>query len=153
MMNIVLVEPDIPWNTGNIGRTCVGTKSALHLVGRLGFSLKDKYLKRAGLDYWQDLNLKTYSDWDEFERNIPENKEYYFFEKDGSKMFWEARFAPHSYLIFVSETKCFPQSIIEKYKNSFYKIPMKGPIRSLNLSTAVGIAIYEAIRQTRVVKE
>src|SRR3989338_2451884 len=120
MMNIVLVEPDIPWNTGNIGRTCVGTKSALHLVGRLGFSLKDKYLKRAGLDYWQDLNLKTYSDWDEFERNIPENKEYYF---------------------------------IEKYKNSFYKIPMKGPIRSLNLSTAVGIAIYEAIRQTRVVKE
>ena len=146
-MNIVLVEPDIPWNTGNVGRTCVGTACTLHLVGPLGFSLDDKYLKRAGLDYWESLDLKVHKGWSSFLGTVPEKCPLYFFEKDGPRSFWEARFVPEGYLIFGSETRGFPAEITEEHGPSFYKIPMRGPVRSLNLSSAAAIAVYEAIRQ------
>lgn len=149
-MNIVLVGPDIPWNTGNIGRTCVGTQSTLHLVGKLGFSLKDKYLKRAGLDYWEHLNYKVYKDWNAFLTTLSNPmSDLFFFEKDAGQIFWDAQFVPNAYLIFGSETRGFPNEILSQYQDRFYKIPMSGPIRSLNLSSAVAVVLYEAIRQVK----
>lgn len=183
-MHIVLFEPQIPQNTGNIARTCVGTNSTLHLVGKLGFSLSDRYLRRAGLDYWKDLDLKVHKDWtafleavfpsplrgecpekeggtsherpaesaDEragFEREgVGESFPFFFFEKDAKKNLWEAKFQPNSYLIFGSETTGFSPEILQTYQEHFYRIPMAGPIRSLNLSSAVAIALYESLRQT-----
>lgn len=181
-MNIVLFEPQIPQNTGNIARTCVGTNSTLHLVGRLGFSLSDRYLRRAGLDYWKNLDLKVHKDWDTFlafclktrDCFVPSgtapflrrnedgdaschsrtggNLALFFFEKDAQKDLWEAKFQPGSYLIFGSETTGFSQEILQNYHEHFYKIPMTGPIRSLNLSSAVAVALYESLRQTSILK-
>ncbi len=148
MMNVVLVEPEIPSNTGNIGRTCVGNNCALHLVGKLGFSLKDKYLKRSGLDYWPLLNLKIHKDWSAFLQSIEPHPDLFFFEKDGAKNFWDAEFSENCYLIFGSETKGFPPNIADEHRRRFYRIPMAGPIRSLNLSASVAVAAYEALRQT-----
>lgn len=149
-MNIVLFEPDIPWNTGNIGRTCVGTQSKLHLVGKLGFSLNDKYLKRAGLDYWKHLNLKVHKNWNDFLEFVGDKKaSLLFFEKDAEKDFWHAKYDRESYLIFGSETRGFPEKIRNDCRHLFYKIPMTGPIRSLNLSSTVAVVMYEAIRQTK----
>lgn len=149
-MNIVLIEPKIPGNTGNIGRSCVGTQSTLHLVGRLGFSLSDKYLKRAGLDYWPRIDLKLHRSWDAFLSTINEkNGNLFFFEKDAERGFWDAEFSEDSFLIFGSETKGFSMEILESHRDRFYKIPMTGAIRSLNLSSAVAVALYEALRQTR----
>lgn len=152
-MNIVLINPDIPGNTGNIGRTCVGTKNSLHLVGKLGFSLDDKHLKRSGLDYWKNLDLKVHKDWNSFLENVPKNSHLLFFEKDAEREFWDAKYAEDSCLIFGSETKGFPAQIIEQYKENFYKIPMTGPIRSLNLSSSVAVVVYEAIRQIKSQKK
>jgi len=147
-MNVVLYEPDIPGNTGNVGRTCVGTRSTLHLVGKLGFSLADKYLKRAGLDYWQHLDLKVHKDWNAFLGSVSErDPRFYFFEKDGAKNFWDAKFVPDGYLIFGSETRGFPKEISDGYPEHFYRIPMTGKIRSLNLSASAAVALYEALRQ------
>ena len=143
------MNPDIPGNTGNIGRTCVGTNKTLHLVGKLGFSLDDKYLKRSGLDYWKDLDLKVHENWNLFLETIPKNSSLLFFEKDAEKEFWEAPYSNDCYLIFGSETKGFSEKLIEQYKENFYKIPMTGPIRSLNLSSSVAVVVYEAIRQVR----
>lgn len=154
-MNIVLFEPQIPGNTGNIARTCVGTQTTLHLVGRLGFSLSDRYLKRAGLDYWEKLDLKIHKDWNAFltfchSHTSGNPAPFLFFEKDAEKNLWEAEFEKDSYLIFGSETSGFPQEIQKQYVEHFYKIPMTGPIRSLNLSSSVAVALYEALRQNSV---
>ena len=150
-MNIVLVEPEIPGNTGNVGRSCVGTESTLHLVGRLGFSLDDKYLKRSGLDYWKLIKLKLHKDWNAFmESEKPDS--LFFFEKDARRSIWDARFQPDSYLVFGSETRGFPEKLSEEYRSSFYRIPMTGPVRSLNLASAAAVALYEAVRQTRPVE-
>jgi len=147
-MNVVLVEPDIPWNTGNVGRTCVGTQTTLHLVGKLGFSLNDKYLKRSGLDYWAHLDLKVHKDWSTFLETVSsKNASFYFFEKDGKNEIWDAEFVEESYLIFGAETRGFSKEIVKEYGRFFHRIPMTGPIRSLNLSSAVAVALYEAIRQ------
>ena len=147
-MNIVLVEPDIPGNTGNVGRSCVGTESTLHLVGKLGFSLGDKYLKRSGLDYWKRLDLRRHKDWDAFMKSEKPGS-LFFFEKDAGRSIWDARFQTDSYLVFGSETRGFPENLAEKYRSSFYRIPMTGPVRSLNLASAAAVALYEAVRQTR----
>jgi tRNA (cytidine/uridine-2'-O-)-methyltransferase len=147
-MNIVLVEPEIPGNTGNIGRSCVGTGSTLHLVGKLGFSLNDKYLKRSGLDYWQNVDLKLHETWEDFLRTVPDKGLLFFFEKDAPRSFWDANFPKNCYLIFGSETKGFRDFISNEYREQFYRIPMTGPIRSLNLSSTVAVAMYEAVRQT-----
>lgn len=148
-MNIVLYQPQIPGNTGNIARTCVGTQTSLHLVGRLGFSLNDKYLKRAGLDYWENLNLKVHRDWNSFLETLPSERSLFFFEKEAAKSLWNANFEENSYLVFGSETRGFPPEILQDYRQHFYRIPMTGPIRSLNLSSAVAVALYESLRQLR----
>lgn len=149
MMHVVLFEPDIPWNTGNIGRTCLATGSALHLVGRMGFELSSNRLKRAGLDYWKNVKWTHYADWDRFLSATPGKAPLFFFSKKGGRSFWEAKFLAESYLIFGCETRGLPDRILEHYRESVYAIPMRnGGVRSLNLSTAVGVALYEAIRQS-----
>jgi len=148
-MNVVLYEPDIPWNTGNVGRTCVATGSALHLVGKLGFSLDAAQVKRSGLDYWEKVNPRIHPDWDTFLSAIPAGAPLYFFSKKGTRDFWKATFHPESYLIFGCETQGLPSEFHERYADRMYRIPMlEDGVRSLNLSTAAGIALYEALRQT-----
>ena len=150
-MNIVLYEPDIPGNTGNVGRTCVATGSTLHLVGKLGFSLDDTYVKRSGLDYWEKVKLVTHKNWDAFLNSLPPKASLYFFYKKAERDFWQATFHPESYLIFGCETGGLPEAIRKCYTAQFYRIPMApGSVRSLNLSTSVGVVLYEALRQTGV---
>jgi tRNA (cytidine/uridine-2'-O-)-methyltransferase len=147
-VNIVLYEPDIPWNTGNIGRTCVATGSTLHLIGRLGFSINDKEVRRSGLDYWAKLKLQKHPDWEAFSWTLPPNASLFFFSKKAARDYWDATFKPESYLIFGCETKGLPEFVHEKYAQNLWRIPMPGGgVRSLNLSTAVGIVLYEALRQ------
>jgi len=148
-MHVVLYEPDIPWNTGNVGRTCVATRSTLHLVGPLGFSLEASEVRRSGLDYWENLILRQHAAWNDFARSLPSHAPLYFFSKKAKKDFWSATFAEGSYLIFGCETRGLPEFLHQDYADHFYRIPMEeGCVRSLNLSTAVGIALYEALRQT-----
>jgi len=147
-MDVVLYEPDIPWNTGNVGRTCVATGSVLHLVGPLGFSIDAAQVRRSGLDYWDKVKLRRHRDWEAFVRDIPAPAPLYFFSKKGRRSFWEAAFHPESYLIFGCETKGLPDWLLERYSERVFRIPMEeGSVRSLNLSSAAGIAIYEALRQ------
>lgn len=151
-MHIVLFEPDIPWNTGNIGRTCLATGSQLHLVGRLGFSIDAAQVKRAGLDYWERVPLAQHADWDAFLQAIEPGAPLYFFSKKATKTYWEATFEPNSYLVFGCETKGLPAFFHQQYQNQMYRLPIvEGSVRSLNLSTAVGVALYEALRQTNVI--
>jgi tRNA (cytidine/uridine-2'-O-)-methyltransferase len=148
-VNIVLYEPDIPGNTGNVGRSALATGSTLHLVGRLGFSLDHTYLKRSGLDYWEHVEVKRHASWEAFLEATPNDAPLFFFSKKASQSFWEAAFVPESYLIFGCETAGLPPAILERYKERVFRIPMQtGYVRSLNLSTSVGVVLYEALRQT-----
>jgi len=145
--HVVLVAPDIPWNTGNIGRTCLGAGAFLHLIKPLGFSLESRDMKRAGLDYWQRVKLKVWDDFDSFEKAMaPQENEVAMFTKNGAKPFWEMPSPERLFLVFGSETQGLPATIISRYKNTTYQIPITSEIRSLNLSTAVGIALYESLR-------
>ncbi len=146
MFNIVLYEPEIPQNTGNIGRLCVGLEATLHLIEPLGFSLEDKYMKRAGLDYWKHLDLKVYKNYGDFlAKNNPSR--IFFFSKKAEKVYWEANFKKGDYLVFGKETLGLPEEIVFNPENRVYKIPMIGKTRSLNLSNSVAIVAYEAFRQ------
>lgn len=149
-MQVILVSPDIPQNTGNIGRTCVANNIPLHLVKPMGFSLEDKYLKRSGLDYWQHLEVHVHPSVRALEKapfwNI---QSLFLFSQHGKKSFWEAEFTHESVLVFGSETKGLPGAFIKKYQDHVYSIPMGGPIRSLNVSSSVAVVIYEALRQVR----
>ena len=148
-VHIVLYEPDIPGNTGNVGRSCVATGSTLHLVGKLGFSLDDTHVKRSGLDYWEKVQIIKHADWDAFLKSLPPEAPLYFFSKKAEKGYWSATFTPESYLIFGCETTGLPSIFQTLYKDRLYKIPMiAGSVRSLNLSTSVGVVLYEALRQT-----
>lgn len=148
-MNVVLYEPDIPGNTGNVGRSCVATGSTLHLVGRLGFSLDDTYVKRSGLDYWEHVRLVRHESWDTFLASLEPSAELFFFSKKATRNHWQATFKRTAYLVFGCETAGLPPAILERYKDRMYRIPMVvGSVRSLNLSTSVGVALYEALRQT-----
>lgn len=146
-LHLVLIEPEIPPNTGNVGRTCVGLGATLHLVGKLGFSLEDKNLKRAGLDYWPKLNFRVHADWPSFEKLIPAHADVNFFSTHGQKSFWEKKYFSPCYLIFGSESRGFPSAFYERYKEKLIRIPVSGDIRSLNLSVAAGVAAFEASRQ------
>lgn len=148
-LNIVLVEPDIHWNTGNIGRTCIATNSTLHLVGKLGFSIEDKEVKRAGLDYWPKIKLFRHDNFEKFLASIPANPSLLFFSTKGKKSFWDAVYAPESYLVFGSETKGLAPEFHEKYGDKMYRIPVTDDVRSLNLSNAAAIALYEGLRQIK----
>jgi tRNA (cytidine/uridine-2'-O-)-methyltransferase len=145
--HVVLVAPDVPWNTGNIGRTCLGTGASLHLIKPLGFSLESRELKRAGLDYWHNVKLSIWDDFTSFLENmVPQKDEVALFTKNGSTPFWSMPSSDKLFLIFGSETKGLPQNIISRYKTATYHIPITNEIRCLNLSTAVGIALYESLR-------
>lgn len=146
-MNVVLIAPEIPQNTGNIGRLCVSTNSVLHLIKPLGFSLDDKYLKRAGMDYWKHVEFNVYENWDEFCHKNPDAV-LSFFSTKGSKEFWECQYHDNSFLVFGNESSGLPAPFYQIYKENFYTIPMYGKFfRSLNLANSVAIALYEGIRQ------
>jgi tRNA (cytidine/uridine-2'-O-)-methyltransferase len=151
MFHVVLIEPEIPWNTGNIGRTCLGAGAELHLVGRLGFHLDNKEVQRAGLDYWEKVKLHRHETWEKFLETLPPLAPLFFFSTKGTHRLWEADFSRGGYLVFGKETAGFPKKFYEIYKEKLYRIPQKDDaIRSLNLSTAVGITLFEALRQTRL---
>jgi tRNA (cytidine/uridine-2'-O-)-methyltransferase len=145
--HVVLVSPEIHWNTGNIGRTCLGTGARLHLIRPLGFSLENRYLKRAGLDYWQQVDVTVWKDFISFKAQLnPRPEEIFLLTKNGTQSFWQAPALKKMFLIFGSETKGLPASILTEYPQAIYSIPMTGQIRSLNLSTAVGIVLYDSYR-------
>ena len=146
-MNIVLVEPEIPQNTGNISRACACTDSVLHLVGKLGFSTDDKYLKRSGLDYWHMLDIRYYDSWEDF---VSKNKDgrYWFCTTKAPASYTDAKFDADDYLIFGKETKGLPEELLKDNLDKCIRIPMLPAARSLNLSNSVAIVLYEALRQT-----
>src|SRR3954453_20088466 len=146
MFNVVLVEPEIPPNTGNVGRLCLATKSTLHLVKPLGFSLDDRQLKRAGLDYWDDVDLKVWDSLDELMKSKRPGDRYFFVTTKTKRAYWDVKFRPGDFLIFGRETKGLPESLLAENASDCITIPM-ADTRSLNLATAVGIVLYEAIRQ------
>ena len=151
MFNIVLVEPEIPQNTGNIVRTCAATGCRLHLVRPLGFEVSDKYLKRAGLDYWHFVDITYYDSVDElFEKNP--NGKFYFFSTKAAKTHSDVHYREGDFLVFGKETKGLPEPLLAAHYNDAVRIPMIGEIRSLNLSNSVAIAVYEAWRQAGYVE-
>ena len=143
----MLVSPEIHWNTGNIGRTCVATGSHLHLIRPLGFSLDSKEVKRAGLDYWKQVKLRVWEAFEDLRSSLaPRRHEVALFSKTGKRPFWSMPSPPRLFLIFGSETRGLPASIVERYPEATYHIPITKNIRSLNLSTAAAIALYESLR-------
>ncbi|HBA59508.1 MAG TPA: tRNA (uridine(34)/cytosine(34)/5-carboxymethylaminomethyluridine(34)-2'-O)-methyltransferase TrmL [Elusimicrobia bacterium] len=149
-MKIVLINPDIPWNAGNIGRTCVATGTELAFVGKMGFEINSKEIRRSGLDYWQFLKYSVHPDFDSFLKTLPENPSLIFFSTRGVKDHWQAPYKEDSCLVLGAETAGFPDWMYEKYAESTYRIPMwSDRVRSLNLSTSAGVVLYEALRQTR----
>lgn len=145
--HVVLVEPEIHWNTGNIGRTCLAADAKLHLIEPLGFSLTSREVKRAGLDYWPKVNLQVWKTFGHFERHLnPQENEVVLLTKAGKKDFWSIPKPQRLFLVFGSETRGLPHEILARYRLSTYFIPISSAIRSLNLSTAVGIALYESLR-------
>ena len=148
--HVVLVAPEIHWNTGNIGRTCVATGAFLHLIEPLGFSLNSREVKRAGLDYWEDVRLSVWDNFKAFHRQMnPQKTEVAVFSKTGPKVFWSMPSPPRLFLIFGSETKGLPEAIFHMYPDAIYYIPITAKTRSLNLSTAAGIALYESLRTNK----
>ena len=146
MLNIVLHEPEMPANTGNIGRTCVATDTKLHLIEPLGFSLSEKALKRAGMDYWKDLDVTTYLDYEDFVEKNPNAKIYYATTK-ALKTYTDVQYEEDCYIMFGKESAGIPEEILVDNEETCIRIPMIGDIRSLNLSNSVAIVLYEALRQ------
>lgn len=148
-LNIVLIEPEIPNNTGNIGRLSLASGSSLHLVKPFGFEISDSRLKRAGLDYWQHLNVIIYESVDEF-FEINKNKKMAFLSSHGEKEYWDIPFEDDLFLIFGKESKGLGETILTNHSDKLYKIPLfSDHIRSLNLANSVGIVVYEGIKQLR----
>lgn len=145
-MNIILHESEIPANTGNIGRTCVATGSGLHLIEPLGFSLSEKAVKRAGMDYWAELDVHRYVNWADFLEKRPEAKIWYATTK-ARQVYTEVRYEPDCYLMFGRESGGIPEEILVDHPDRCVRIPMMGETRSLNLSNSVAIILYEAMRQ------
>jgi len=147
LYNIVLFEPEIPQNTGNIGRIAVNALSQLHLIEPVGFQFDDKHLKRAGMDYWKHVDCVMHKDWDAF-LAAKTDAPMYFFSTKGKKSYWDCPFEPGAYLVFGRESSGLPQWFHETYAENFYTIPMPGQFsRSLNLANSVGIAVYEGLRK------
>lgn len=147
-MNIVLVEPEIPPNTGNIARLCAATRTTLHLVEPFGFKLDDATLKRAGMDYWRQVEWRRWRNWAEFAASVPADAKLWLVESGGPKRYDEVRFAAGDYLVFGRETAGLPQVLLEADRERWLRIPMFNPeARSLNLSNCVALVLYEALRQ------
>jgi len=152
-LNVVLLNPEIPTNTGNIGRLCLASGSKLHLIKPLGFEITDSRLKRAGLDYWQHLDVIYYADFEDFIAKNS-NGRLHFFSSHASNTVWDLKFDQNDFIIFGKESVGLPKSITDFYKDNCYKIPMYSPkIRSLNLANAVSIVVYEGLRQLAVNNE
>ena len=149
--NIVLIEPEIPPNTGNIARLCAATGAVLHLVGKLGFSLDDRYLKRAGLDYWEFVALKQWPDLATLQASVPEGRFFYLSTKV-ARSYLQAGFQPGDFIVFGKETKGLPEELLAANPETSITIPMPaGKVRSINLSTSAGIVLYEALRQAGMI--
>lgn len=149
-IHVVLVHPEIHWNTGNAGRTCLAAGATLHLIEPLGFSLDEREVKRAGLDYWEHVDLRTWPGWAEFERALPGLGEPWFFSTKATRRLWDAPLGTGRdvVLVFGRETGGLPAELHERYKDRFLNMPIHSPrVRSLNLSSSVAVAVYETLRQ------
>ena len=146
--NVVLVEPEIPPNTGNVGRLCLATNSTLHLIRPLGFSLAARELRRAGLDYWNDVDLRLWDSLDDLQRTEPPDARYFFLTTKTTHAYFDVKFQRGDFLVFGRETKGLPEKLLKANAQSCITIPMSGT-RSLNLATAVAIVLFEAMRQQR----
>lgn len=147
-MNIVLVEPEIPPNTGNVARLCAATRTTLHLIEPFGFKLDDAALKRAGMDYWQHVTWQRWTNWSAFTAQLPAEARLWFIESDGPKLYSEVKFAVNDYLVFGRETAGLPKQLLEQNRERWLRIPMFNPeARSLNLSNCVALVLFEALRQ------
>lgn len=146
MLNIVLLEPEMPANTGNIGRTCVATNTRLHLIEPMGFRINDKMVKRAGLDYWDKLDVTVYRDFDDFMQRNPDAHIYMATTK-AARCYSDVQYEDNCYIMFGKEIAGIPERILKEHQDTCVRIPMWGDIRSLNLSNSVAIVLYEALRQ------
>lgn len=151
-LHVVLVHPEIHWNTGNAGRTCLAAGATLHLIEPLGFSLDEAQVKRAGLDYWEHVDVRVWPSWEQFETELPRLGRPYFFSTKATPLFWDASLAPgdDTVLVFGCETAGLSAALHARYAEHFVTLPMASArVRSLNLSTTVAIAVYEVLRQQR----
>lgn len=146
ILNIVLHQPEIPQNTGNIGRTCVAIGAKLWLIRPLGYKLDDRYLKRAGMDYWQHLDWEAVDSWNEIQQRLPDANVWYL-TKTATRLVWDAEFTPGDILLFGSESRGLPSAILNELPPNKLKLPMTDLVRSLNLASTVNTVAYEAIRQ------
>jgi tRNA (cytidine/uridine-2'-O-)-methyltransferase len=147
-MNIVLVEPEIPPNTGNVARLCAATRTTLHLIEPFGFKLDDATLKRAGMDYWQHVTWRRWKNWTTFAAQLPPEVKLWFIESDGPQLYSEVKFGADDYLVFGRETAGLPKQLLEQNCDRWLRIPMFNPqARSLNLSNCVALVLFEALRQ------
>ncbi|MBV8899796.1 MAG: tRNA (cytidine(34)-2'-O)-methyltransferase [Verrucomicrobia bacterium] len=149
MFNVVLVEPEIPPNTGSVARLCLATGSTLHLVKPLGFSTDDRYLRRAGMDYWPQVRLRYWESLAQFLDETASADGRYFLTTKVTRPYWETRYHPEDFLVFGRETKGLPETLLKAQPERCLKIPMRPEARSLNLATAVAIVLFEAVRQTQ----
>jgi tRNA (cytidine/uridine-2'-O-)-methyltransferase len=147
-MHVVLVEPEIPPNTGNAARLCAATRTELHLIEPFGFKLADKDLKRAGMDYWQHVQWHRWASWKVFQEQLPADARLWFVESDGKQRYTDVTYGPEDYLVFGRETAGLPQALLREHPEHWLRIPMFNPeARSLNLSNCVALVLYEALRQ------
>ncbi len=147
-LHVALVHPEIPWNTGSVGRTCLAAGAQLHLVEPLGFSLSERAVRRAGLDYWARVAPRIWSDWQGFELALPTLGEPCFFSADAERSLWDVDFAARTVLIFGGESSGFPRAIRERWRHRLVAVPMADPaLRSLNLSNTASIVLYEVLRR------
>jgi tRNA (cytidine/uridine-2'-O-)-methyltransferase len=147
-VNIVLVEPEIPPNTGNVARLCAATRSTLHLIKPFGFKLDDKQLKRAGMDYWAHVNWHEWENWAAFESALPQNPNLWLIESNGAKHYAEVAYGPNDCLVFGRETAGLPGALLEQNRDRWLRVPMfNSNARSLNLSNCVALVLFEALRQ------
>lgn len=147
LFHVALIEPEIPQNTGNIGRTCVGLRADLHLVGPLGFSITDRNLKRAGLDYWQHLSWKMHDSLEEWAQLVENPRRVFYFSAMADKLFYEQKFEKGDWFVFGKETAGLPEEILQRNKDRCLLIPIQGPVRGYNVATAVAMVLSEAYRQ------
>ena len=147
-MNIVLLQPEIPPNTGNVARLCAATRTTLHLIEPFGFKLDDAQLKRAGMDYWQQVTWHRWNNWSAFVEKVPVGARLWFVECDGPKLYSGVKFLPQDYLVFGRETAGLPKQLLEQHRENWLRIPMfNAESRSLNLSNCVALVLFEALRQ------
>lgn len=152
-LHVVLVEPEIHWNTGNAGRTCLAAGARLHLVRPLGFFLTQRQVRRAGLDYWARVNPRVWPSWTELEEELPDLGEPFFFSVEGERDYWSVAYPERTVLVFGKESVGLTAEVRERYRDRLVRIPIADPeVRSLNLSTAVALGVFEVVRQWRTFK-